>query len=117
MELCLFYRKYPIILTYVNDYVIVSHKQEKIILSIESLNNGPEIYALPDEVDISNYLGVNIKKKSDGSFELSQSYLVDKIINHVGITVYARPNSRETPSGKPLLHKGESSLGRKCVWN
>ena len=35
-------------------HVIVSHKQEKIILSIESLNNGPEIYALTDEVDISN---------------------------------------------------------------
>ena len=37
-----FYRKYSVILTYVDYCVIVSHKQEKITPSIESLNNYPE---------------------------------------------------------------------------
>ena len=31
---CVFYRKYSVILTYVDDFVIVLHKQEKITSSI-----------------------------------------------------------------------------------
>ena len=53
----------------------------------------------------------------DGSFELSQSHLVDKIINHVRITVSASLNCREMPARKPLLHKYESSLGRYFLCN
>ena len=57
-----FYRKYSIILTYVYDFVIVSQKQDKITSLIELLNNGTENYVLTDKGDLSNYLGVNIKK-------------------------------------------------------
>ena len=42
---------------------------------------------------------------------------MEKIINHIIINVYATIKSRETPAGKPLMHKDESSLGRKFVWN
>ena len=72
---------------------------------------------LADEGDISNYLGVNIKKNSDGTFEFSQLHLVKKIINHVGLTVFASIKARESPARKPSLHKYLSSLGSKCVWN
>ena len=46
-----------------------------------------------------------------------QSHLVEKIINHVGITVFASIKARETPAEKPLLYKDRSSIGRKCVCN
>ena len=59
---CVFYWKDPYILTNIDDCVIFSHKQETIPSIIESLNNGPENYVLKDEGDLSNYLGVNIKK-------------------------------------------------------
>ena len=111
------YRKDSVILTYIDDCVIVSHKQETITSLIESLNNGPENYVLTDEGDISNYLGVKIKKYSYGTLELSQSHLVEKIINHVGLEVSTSLKSIETPDRKPLLHKYKSSLGIKCVWN
>ena len=62
-------------------------KQEKITLLTESINNGPENYALTDKGDLSNSIRVNIKKNSYGIFELSQSNLVDKIINYVGLEV------------------------------
>ena len=41
-----------------------------------------------DEGDISNYPGVNIKKNLDGTFGLSQSHLMDRIINNLRLTVY-----------------------------
>ena len=84
---------------------------------IESLNNSPENYVLTYEGDISNYLGVDIKKNSDGTFELSQSHLVEEIINHVVLTVSTSSKSRETPSGNSLMYKDKYSQERKCVFN
>ena len=69
------------------------------------------------EGDIYNYPEVNIKKNPDGTFKLLLSHLVKKIINHVGLSVSASLKAIETHTGKPLLHKDESSLGRKCVWD
>ena len=62
--------KYSVILTYVYACVIVWPKQDTIVLLVESLKNGPKNYVLIYEGDISNYLGVNIKKNSDGRFGL-----------------------------------------------
>ena len=72
---------------------------------------------LIDKGDISNYLGFNIKKISDGTFELLQSHPIEKIINHVVLAVSASLKSIEVPTGKPLIYKDEYILARKCVWN
>ena len=68
------------------------------------------------EGDISNYLGVNIKKTFYGKFELSQSHLVEKIINHLGLKVSEILESIDTTSGKPLLHKDKYSQESKYIW-
>ena len=70
-----------------------------------------------DEGGILNYIGVNIKKKSDGTFKLLQYYLVEKIFNHVGITVSMSLKAIETPDRKLLLHKEKSIIVSKCVCN
>ena len=72
---------------------------------------------LKDEEDISNYLGVNIKKKSDETFKLLQSQLVGKFINQVGLEVSANIKARETPAGKLLMRTEGYSLRIKFVCN
>ena len=104
VESCVFYRTDSVILTYVDNFLLVPQKQEKTTSLIESLKNGTGNDVLTNEGDISNYLEVNINKNLDGTFELSKSHLVEKIINHVGIKVSACLKSRETPYGNPLLH-------------
>ena len=42
---------------------------------------------------------------------------MEKIINHVVLTVSLSLKERETPSGKPLLHKDESSLEKRYTCN
>ena len=42
---------------------------------------------------------------------------MEKVINHVVLEVPASLKATETPSGKPLMHKDKSIIGRKCVWN
>ena len=53
---------------------------------------------LTDEVDISNYLGVNINKNLDGPFKLSQLKLLEIIINRVGLPVSANIKSINMPA-------------------
>ena len=67
------------------------------------------------EVDISNDLGDNMKKNSVGKFELYKSLSVEKIINHVKLSVSASLKLSDTLAVKKLLYKYESSLGIKCV--
>ena len=77
------------------------------------MTNDPEGYLLVDEVYISNYLVLNIKNKSDRTFELYQSHFIDKIINHIDLTLSAGLNRKETMFFKPLLHKDIAVLARK----
>ena len=42
---------------------------------------------LTEERDKSNYIGFKIKKKSDGTFALSQLNLLEKVVNQIEITL------------------------------
>ena len=68
-------------------------------------------------VSLSRGTTVNTQKNSDGTFELSQLHLAEKIINRVGITLSMILKSSETPSGKLLLYKEKYILGRECMYN
>ena len=57
---------------------------------------------MKDEGDVSKYLGVTIKNNIYGTFKLQKMYLVEKIINLVGLEVSESIEARETPVGKPL---------------
>ena len=81
------------------------------------MTNDPEGYLLADELYISNYLVLNIKNKSDRTFELYQSHFIDKIINQIGLTLSAGLNHQENLFVKLLPHKGMAVLERKLICN
>ena len=60
---------------------------------------------------------MNIKRNVDGTFELFQSHLIDKIINNIGLTVSTSLKRKETPIGKPFINKDSSGIARKGIWN
>ena len=94
-----------------DDVLIVSKRKRTIDAFIESLRNGLERYDLTDEGDISKYLGVDIIKNKDGTFELKQPFLIRRILDKVGLV--ETTGSKETPVGKPLLHKDCDGHERK----
>ena len=57
---------------------------------IYSLKNCPKGWIMTDEGDISNYLGLNIRNNSDGTFEILQPHFIEKIISHIDIIFSAR---------------------------
>ena len=66
---CVFYRRYWIILCYVDDWVLVSRDTKTIDFIVKYLIDGPENYLLIDKGMIQYHLGVDIKPgPNEGEF-------------------------------------------------
>ncbi len=78
---CLYFKKGMIIITYVNNCIIVGNSMKDINTFIKSMKDGPKGYVLTDEGDINKFLGIEIKEITGNNFELSQPFLIKQIVN------------------------------------
>ena len=70
---------------------------------------------MTEEGEVATYLGVDVKRSSDGStIELRQPYLIQRILECLKVT---DANHKTTPSVKPLLHKDTDGSERKDNWD
>ena len=114
---CVFLRHDMIVLTYVDDCILLSPKKETIDAFILSLKNGPENFVFTDEGSMEKYLGVDIQKLQDGSgFTLSQPHLIERILQAAEIDL-RMTNDRSVPAVGPLLSRDENGPERKHDWN
>jgi hypothetical protein len=74
-----------IVITYVENCIIISNSVKYINTIIKSMKDGPEGYVLTDEGDIHKFLGIEIKEITKNKFELSQPYLIEQIVNLLGL--------------------------------
>ena len=106
-----------IILTFVDDCILISKDKAVIQEFIHSLGNGPENFDFTDEGTLSEYLGVEISRLPDGGFSLSQPFLIERIINLLQFDSKMTKGVRgNTPVSYPLLSKDKDGLPRKCPW-
>ena len=112
---CILYREDCIILVYVDDCIIFSKSSKTNDDLVTSLQNGPENYQLTDEGDLTKYLGVDIDRRPDGSFELRQPYLIERCL--AAMEINDKVNPKSIPATKPLLHKDKDGDSRKTQWN
>eukprot|EP00957_Ditylum_brightwellii_P169528 12902490-Ditylum_brightwellii.AAC.1 len=115
---CLFIRKDIVVLTYVDDVLIIGTTKQSISGFIKSLKEGYENFEFTEEGTVENYLGVMIRrfiKNNNRSFELCQLFLIKKFVELVGLTETV--GGRDTPVGLPLLYKDLKCLKRKQSWN
>jgi hypothetical protein len=101
---CVFFVTRCIILTYVDDYIIVGDKSNCIDKLIQPLHKGDENFILQDEGSIDKYLSVEIKQLDDSSFDLTQPFLIERVKKFLWID-NGRTNEQVTLVGKPLLNK------------
>jgi hypothetical protein len=113
IDACVFFGKGCIVLTYVDDCIIVGDSIECIEALITSLHDGTENFILKDEGSIDKYLGVSILQLDDKSFNLTQPFLIEHITAFFLGIDKGRTNERETPVGKPLLNKDLNGVPRK----
>ena len=106
-----------IVLTYVDDCIILSRDKFTMEKFVDSLKHGPENFDFTDEGDLSKYLGIDIEKlPSKDGFTMTQPFLIERIIEAVAIDV-RMSNSRPTPAAGPLLSRDEEGPVRKRSWN
>jgi hypothetical protein len=95
---CLFKSENVICLVYVDDCLFFSAKEEYIDAKIDGLRQSGLLLEVED--DVSGFLGVLITKKEDGSIELLQTGLIDRIVKALGIQ---DANSKATPAETTAL--------------
>ena len=97
-----------IILTYVDDYIILGPSMKDIYGFAESTKSGSENFVLTDEGYINKFLGNEINQLDDKRLNISQPFLIDRITYYPNIDMndYGMDTkSKSTPVGKPLLSK------------
>ena len=117
IDQCVFIREDCIILVYVDDMIAISRQNsasEKIVVNLQNKN-----YMLTDEGPLTKYLGVDVKHRKQGGFELIQPFLIKRVIDLLKLDDedLGKYNTKPTPAVKPLLCKNLSGEERKHRWN
>jgi hypothetical protein len=119
---CLFINKKTgcMLLAYCDDCIIFHKKEDVIDDLIESMRNPKdkslERFILNVEDDYAGFLGIDIKRHDDGTIELVQTGLIDRILKALNldnddVTV------RLEPAAKEALGKNEDGPPRKESWS
>jgi hypothetical protein len=80
---CVFYRDEVIFMVYMDDGIFLGDDDWKLQQAIKDIQyTGLNI---EDQGHLADYVGVNIKKLQDGSYEFTQRALIDSIISDIGL--------------------------------
>ena len=101
---CLYYRGSVLFLVYIDDCIVFGPTAGAIDQVIKDLRSSPQQFTVDDQGDVGDFLGIQIKKRDDGSVHLSQPQLIDSIIKDLHLQPSSNPKS--TPAvTSTLLHK------------
>jgi len=108
---CLFISKKVICVCYVDDCLFFARYQVDIGKVIASLQdeNKPDQLLLSVEDDVAGFLGILMTKKDDGTIELIQTGLIDRIIRTMGLDA---SNAVRMPADRKPL--GADKDGAPC---
>jgi hypothetical protein len=104
---CLYMKKDMIVLTYVDDCIIIGTSMESIDAFIRSMQHGKVNFILTDEGDVNKFLGIEIVQHDPNTFELVLPILIDQILHFLGLChnkFQTEANSFSTPVAHGLLH-------------
>ncbi len=108
-----------IVLTYVNDCIIIGTSMKSIDAFIRSMQHGKENFILTDEGDVNKFLGIEIVQHNPNTLELVQPFLINQILHFLGLChneFKTDANSCSTPVAHGLLHHNLAGNPRKLQW-
>ena len=104
-------KKRMVCITWVDDCLFFAAKAENITFVFLELQ---KTYDVDREEDVAGFLGLEMRKHKDGSIELLQTGLIDRIIKSLGLE---DANPKYTPAEVGLLGKDQDGPPRKESWN
>ena len=116
VDKCVWFKEGIVLLQYVDDLLIVGINDETVANFKKILAEGKENFVFTDGGPLEAYLGVEVSKPNNGSFELKQSFLIEKIIKTI-IGDEEILHETNIPAAKELLHKDPDGPERKHDFN
>ena len=116
---CLYLKVNMILLKYVDDCIIFSPTMESIDRLVQPMHDGPENFKLTDEGNVNKFLGIEITPIDSSSFELSQPFLFNRLLQFLGLcnnSFETDANSSSTPVAKGMLHRDLVGKLRMYKW-
>ena len=107
---CLFLSKDIVCICYVDDCLFFAHKQEKLDELLKSFKENGDEYNLELKVEgsVSEYLGIEIYKTSEGGYQFLQKGLIMKILEATRMmdcNAKSTPTKQDAPLGSDLNGK------------
>jgi Reverse transcriptase (RNA-dependent DNA polymerase) len=109
---CLFISENVVCIVYVDDTLFFSSSQSHINQTLEHLRS--EGLELNVEDDVAGFLGVHMKRQSDGSIEMTQTGLIERIIKALGLE---QATTRETPAEHGALGSDKDGESGELMFN
>ena len=111
---CLYIKNGMILTLYVDDACIISPSLQKIDVEIQSLKKD---YALTDDGALTDYLGTRFNRRKDGTIELTQPRLIERVLQMVGLDSKDEKVKLHNTPAATVLHKNSKGKPRKQHWN
>lgn len=106
---CVFYKGNVIYVLYTDDSILAGPDEQEVNNVIDQIRRAKLDITI--EGDLTDFLGVNIDRKEDGSIHLTQPQLIDQILKDVGMQD-SRVKSKDIPaSSSRLLSRHSNSEG------
>jgi hypothetical protein len=87
---------------YTDDTLLAGPDKNEVNQVIKDLKNKPKL-AITVEGDLSDFLGVSIERKSDGTIQMTQPHLIGQILEDLQMNDHSvKPRSTPTASSKVL---------------
>jgi hypothetical protein len=100
---CLFYYGKTIFIVYTDDNILMGPDQKEIERLVKEIGS---IFKIEDQGNLSDYLGMKVKKNEDGSMEWTQPNLINSILKELGLIEHKSENaatSRTTPLNSTVI--------------
>ena len=117
VDQCVWYQDGLVVLQYVDDLLLIGTDDKIIAEFKKKLAEGNENFVFTDGGELDTYLGVQVKKQPNGSLELTQPFLIDKIIKTIIGNDETIIHPTNLPAAKELLYKDENGEARKHQFN
>jgi histone deacetylase 1/2 len=109
---CLFYRKDMMVVLYVDDAGIAAPTKELVDELVQQLRH--KGFELTVEGSFSEFLGIKFTQREDGSIEMTQQGLINKILQALDME---NSNPNWTPARADALGKDEQGQPMQELWN
>jgi Reverse transcriptase (RNA-dependent DNA polymerase) len=106
MDPCILWRGQVIIITYTDDTIITGPNANDIYIAIADISSK---FSITSKDTVSDFLGVHIQRKVDGSIEMTQPKLIQSILSDLGLKEDSNTTQLPAPCTRILRAHHDSS--------